>query len=102
MAKKDTAAAAVANDSKAEEKKNLSVDEKKRLFDAYEKFDAQVVALDKQKEALLAQRSEAVKAIHDSLGKGPFSWKGNVLTIVARKDNFFFRGKGDNEVEKIG
>jgi hypothetical protein len=91
-----------ADEAVVEEKKKLSADEKKKLFEAYDKVETKFVELEKQREKLLAERVIAVKAIHDGIGKGPFQWKGNQLTVVNRGENFYFRGKDNTEVEAIG
>lgn len=111
MAKKDqeNGAETTATEEKPVEKKKLNAEEKKKLFTSYDVIEKKLDDLRKQSETLIAQRSVAVKAIYDALGKGPFSFGGAVLTVVARKpkgggdgpENYFFRGRGNEEVERI-
>lgn len=69
------------------------------LLAAYTETDNNVTKIEEQLDAAKKARSEAVKAIHDALGKGPFSYKGAYLgKIVARDGNYFFRGRGDSEL----
>ena len=37
--------------------------------------------------------SEAIKAISDTLGSGPFEIKGRRVTISSRNDTYFFKGE---------
>jgi nucleoid-associated protein YgaU len=90
-----------AGDEKAAEIK-LSKEEKAKLFEAYEKHDAEVKAAEAKVNTATAKRSEVVKLISEKVGKGPFKWKGEELSISKRGEKFFFRGRGTRELEDIG
>ena len=83
-------------------KPELKKSEKKQLFDAADKAgkveaDAERVLKDAQ-----AKKSVAIKKIYDALGKGPFKWKDEVLTITKRGETYFFRGRTQTDVDEIG
>lgn len=74
--------------------------ERRALFAAYDAADAE--ATQKKNEFELAQyhRSQAVKAIYNSTtppSKGPFRFKGNIVTIVARTT----KGDGPDAPETV-
>lgn len=91
----------------------LTKEQKKGLFTAY---DAAQQKVNKAQAALDAAKAECevtVKAIHSALGAGPFSWQGEILTVMRRqaKDDegqplgdptYFMRGKTKAEVDVIG
>lgn len=84
------------------ERPALSKAEKRALFDSYSKADAAWEKAKAHVEELAAQRSNAVKAIHEALGSGPFLYQGEQLRLVVRGDTYFFRGRTDkNQVEEI-
>lgn len=98
------AEAAVADKAAADEaaKIKLSKEDKTKLFEQYEKHDADVKAAEAKVNAATVKRSEIVKQISEKVGKGPFKWKGEELSISKRGEKFFFRGRGTHEVEDIG
>jgi ABC-type nitrate/sulfonate/bicarbonate transport system substrate-binding protein len=65
----------------------------KALFAAYEKVDAEYEKTAAELAKIKERKSVATKAILDAAGKGPYSYKGDELTISQREDTFFFRGK---------
>ncbi len=71
----------------------LSSDQKRALFEAYEKARVKLtntaVVLD-----------ATVKAIAEQIGPGPFRWQGQELSIAKRGERFTMRVKGQ-EVEEI-
>ncbi len=91
---------------KSATKPAFNFDNKKVLFDAYEEADQEVAVAKQIYEAALLKRSERVKAIHDSHGKGPFNFRGGV-TVVIRRNNttkeltYFFRERSKKELEGI-
>ena len=87
---------------KKEEEIKLSKEEKTKLFEAYEKHDAEVKAAEAKVKTATDKRSEVVKQISDKVGKGPFKWKGEELSVSKRGEKFFFRGRGTRDVEDIG
>ena len=72
----------------------LSVEQKRALFEAYEANRAKVA------KATLALDA-SVKNIAENIGVGPFRWQGTELTIAKRGDRMVMRTKGQN-VEEIG
>jgi len=73
----------------------LTADQKRALFEAYEKQRAKVIAASSALDV-------AVKSIADQIGTGPFRWQGVELTIAKRGDRLMMKTKGDNAVEEIG
>lgn len=88
--------------TEADKKAELSKEEKTKLFEAYEKHDAEIKAAEAKVNSATVKRSEVVKQISEKVGKGPFKWKGEELSISKRGEKFFFRGRGTHEVEDIG
>jgi len=100
-----TTAATTETTTEADKKEaeiKLSKEEKTKLFEAYEKHDAEVKAAEAKVKTATDKRSEVVKSISEKVGKGPFKWKGEELSISKRGEKFFFRGRGTHEVEDIG
>lgn len=79
----------------------------KALFVAYDEADAAWEKTKADQESAFRKRSDACQAIYDALGKGPFDYKGQELTITRRSskdggETYFFRGKKkDQKVQKI-
>lgn len=65
------------------------------LFREYAAQDTSVANAKAALEAQLASRSEVVREIFNTNGKGPFRYRGSELTIVQRGETFYFRGKTD-------
>jgi hypothetical protein len=84
-----------------QEKPAISVEEKKKLFEAYEKQAQSVTKAEALLEDAKAKRSSTIKAIYEKVGAGPFRWGGKVLVVRKRGETFFFKSQGD-EVEEIG
>lgn len=98
-------ASAAAQPAAGPEKPKLTAQEKKILFAAADKADKEVDDTEVLLEELREHRSDAIKAIHDAMGKGPFDYKGRTLSIAVRtpeggKANYFWRGT-PREVEHI-
>lgn len=81
----------------------------KSLFAAYETANAALTEQKAKFEEAANNRSRAVKAIFDATGsKGPFKYKGNIVTIVSRTTKgkneephttYFFKGGISDVVE---
>jgi hypothetical protein len=71
------------------------------LFKAYARADEAVAEAKKGVDTAIAARSDAVKAISDYAGKGPFGHGGDVLKVVSRGDLYYFRGRAEQEVTQI-
>jgi len=91
------------SDSDAEEAPlpTLTKAQKLELFATYKKAEDALTANEKQREALVKARSNAVQEIEAKLGSGPFLFGGRHMTISSRGDNYFFKGPKQVEVEKI-
>ncbi len=72
----------------------LSVDQKRALFEAYEASRTKAV---KASAALDA----SVKNIAEQIGFGPFKWQGAELSIQKRGERLLMKNKTQN-VEEIG
>ena len=75
--------------------------EKLALFKAYEDAEVAVDKLEAQLVEARAKRSEAVRAIAEKCGNGPFGYKGAELRIMSRDGTYFFRGRGERTVDLI-
>lgn len=78
--------------------------EKSAKREAFDKVLEIEFDVNKAKESLanlVAKRSEAVKAILEAYGSGPFSLNGNLITISHHKDTYFFKRPGKNEIEEV-
>lgn len=79
----------------------------KAAFSAYEKADDAVTATRKALETALENRSKLVEQIATGAGKGPFSFKGLVLTPVCRTNKetgvgrWFFKGPGRSDLIEV-
>ncbi len=86
----------------------ISDAERKRMFVAYGKATAEIDKLKEELEKLLAARSSLVEEIATKCGRGPFSFKGQVLTVVARttkatgQQTWFFKGPASTDVIDVG
>lgn len=79
----------------------LSAEEKKALFDHAFAYDDAVKQLESQIDTVKGQKSVAVKAIYDAVGKGPFQYRGNEISISSRHGTFFFKDYGRRDLETI-
>jgi len=70
----------------------LTADQKRALFEAYEKQQAKVIVASSALDV----------AVADQIGTGPFRWQDVELTIAKRGDRLMMKTKGDNAVEEIG
>lgn len=73
----------------------------KQKFAEYENTCEEEKQLDDMMAAIRRKKSDAVKAIEDLIGKGPFEYKGEELVITKRGDTYYFRGKGRTNVTVI-
>lgn len=89
-------------DQEEEKKPELSKTAKKQLFDAADKAGKEEADAERVLKAAQAKKSGVIKKIYEALGKGPFKWKGEVLTITKRGETYFFRGRTQTDVEDIG
>jgi hypothetical protein len=73
------------------------------LFERYEAADKQMATLTAQIAAVQAERSLRIEAIVKVLGKGPFSWRGDELTIAkAKQGGYAFRVRSKRKVLSVG
>ena len=85
-----------------EESKELSPAESSALFEGVDKA---TVAVKKAQETLNSaeeKKSAAVKKIHDSLGSGPFEWKGRRVKVTKRGEHFGLKEPKDTTTQGIG
>lgn len=68
---------------------------KRKFFEDYEAADKEVNEAKAVYDAALTKRSECVKSIMQSCGKGPFNFRGGVKIIV-RGNTYFFRSVETN------
>jgi hypothetical protein len=73
----------------------LTAEQKKALFEAYDKQRAKMLAAS-------AMLDTAVRNIAESLGTGPFRWLGSELTIAKRGERLIMKGKSDKDLQEIG
>ncbi len=66
--------------------------EEKRLVQGVDAAERDVKAAQDLVTAAERKLSDAIKAISDKLGSGPFIIKGRRVTISSRNDTFFFKG----------
>lgn len=72
------------------------------LLTKYSDADKEVTRIKLLLEEANKNRSDVVEEIHNNLGKGPFTYKGDYLgKIVVRGNTHFFRGKSDDGVIKV-
>ena len=87
--------------------RTLSASELKALFKSYDQATTQVDKVRKDLEALLSARSEIVEQIASGAGRGPFGYKGQVLTVVCRtakstgQSTWFFKGPSKNDLTEV-
>lgn len=72
----------------------LTAEQKRQLFEAYENCRAKAAKA-------TAQLDATVRAIADQIGTGPFRWQGSELSIVRRGERVMMRANG-SQVEEIG
>jgi hypothetical protein len=82
--------------------KALTKDEKVALFTKLDKLQAKIEAEEGVIDGLRAQKSALAQEVYNSMGTGPFQWKGERLLVMKRGDTYFFRGEGRTEAESIG
>ncbi len=72
------------------------------LLAKYKAADDEVSRVKLLLEEVNSARSDVVKEMHDALGKGPFTYKGEYLgKIVCRDQTYFLRGRADGTTIKI-
>jgi hypothetical protein len=85
----------------------LSASELKALFRSYDQTNALVEQARKALDGALAARSKIVEQISNGAGRGPFAYKGQVLTVVCRtakstgQATWFFKGPSKNDVTEV-
>lgn len=85
----------------AKNEKSPEKSAKREAFDKVVAMEAEVNACKQTLANLVAKRSEAVKAILDAYGAGPFSLEGNLITVSHHKDTYFFKRPGKNEIDEV-
>jgi hypothetical protein len=80
----------------------LTAAQKKALFEKVDGYSTKEGELVEQIEKLRKEKSVAIQEIEAMLGKGPFAWKGQEVTVTKRGDTYYFRTRGKASVEKIG
>lgn len=89
----------VIDEEEEHEPRKIDKTEAALLLSAYIEADNDVTKVEENLDTAKKKRSDAAKAIYNSLGKGPFQFKGTYLgKIVVRDNNYFFRGKLDQEL----
>jgi hypothetical protein len=80
----------------------------KALFVRKDDLDAKISKLEDELEALKGQRQKLAKEVVETLGQGPFTWKGEKVILMRRTDKetgdvtHFFRGEGEQTSEAFG
>lgn len=80
----------------------LTKEQKRQLFYDY---DTACAAIDTAQELVVAaieRRRQVVQQIAERVGKGPFTWQGERLTVASRNGVYFFRGQRHRDTEMIG
>lgn len=81
--------------------------ELKSAFAEYEKADDAVEAARVALEEAMGKRSAIVERIASGAGRGPFSFKGTILTATSRtsketgKSRWFFKGPGRSDLIEV-
>lgn len=83
-------------------KEKPSMTQVKALFETYAEALAQVEIAKGSLEEAMRDKSQSIEDIFETVGKGPFDYKGNKLTIMKRGETYFFKGEGTAPVMKIG
>lgn len=88
----------------------VSANQMKQLFAAYSKTATDVEKQEQVLEDFMQKRSDAVKAISETCGTGPFRFKGQLVTIRGRgptdkrpnaKETFYFVSIGDQDIISV-
>lgn len=96
---KDEEIEEILEEDEEHEPRKIDKAEAAMLLSAYIEADNDVTKAEENLDTTKKKRSEAAKAVYNSLGKGPFQFKGTYLgKIVVRDGNYFFRGKLDQEL----
>lgn len=110
MAKPKNGNPAEDNDEEVEEERELpklTAAQKKELFTAWDAVQAKREKARAELEKVEGETSAAVQRIVESLGTGPFRYKGKVLIGMHRKSKdsekatYFFRGESQSELQEI-
>lgn len=75
--------------------------ELKQLFGTYQKAADAIAELEMALVQAKEAESEAIGAIAERAGTGPFGWKKKKLRIISRRDKYFMRIDED-ELQEIG
>lgn len=75
--------------------------ETKSLFENYKKAEKAYEDARAHLEVLQKAKSDAVKAILDAAGSGPFKFEGRQLTVSHKGDSYFFKGKKEAKVVEV-
>jgi len=91
-----------AEESETEEKAKSPAEMKRELFEAVSKAMEAEEKAKKAWEKAKATRSAAIKKIKDTVGSGRYRWKGKVVRISRRGDNYHFVEESEPDIEEIG
>lgn len=79
----------------------LSRAEAMKLFQMYREVNTELAGVEASIAALVEQRSNVVRAIYEGVGKGPFKFDGQTVTIMTRtakeegsETSYFFKRLG--------
>lgn len=76
--------------------------EQKSLFEAHDKVLTEEKELEAKLEQVHAKKNNCIKNIYETMGDGPFKWKGAILNITKRGEIYYFRGRREEEPLEIG
>jgi hypothetical protein len=85
----------------------MTVAERKKAFALYDVSEEKVEKARQALEDALNERSDIVERIHAGAGKGPFSYKGTILTPICRtakstgNKRWFFKGPGTKDLIEV-
>lgn len=79
----------------------VSKEEKKKLFEKFQKAAESEEDARVKFEKAKKDKSDVIEEIYKVCGRGPFEWNGEIVSIAKRGSVFFFRGTR-SAVEKIG
>lgn len=96
------------SENETEVSSKLTKKEKRALFEKYAAADKALEAAKAKLAEVTQKRSDVAKEIYESMGKGPFKFNGDTLTITRKggkndpdEATYFFRRQRDESVEEI-
>lgn len=83
------------DENKGDEKKQLSKEEIRALFDAADKAESDVKAIETKLAEAKKKYSDSLATIATQVGTGPFTRNGREISIQKRGDTYFLKGKSE-------